>query len=68
MLYRLKHLIFGWDYIAWSNSSDHGIARVEKDGAGVVWYWRYRNTLLPDRITNPEQVLWLTYPPSKYLA
>jgi len=68
LLYRLKHLIFGWDYIAWSNSSDHGIARVEKDGAGVVWYWRYRNTLLPDRITNPEQVLWLTCPPSKYLA
>jgi hypothetical protein len=64
MLYRLKHLIFGWDYIAWENSCSNGIARVEKDGNGNVWYWRYRITRV--RIRKPEQVIWLTCPPSKY--
>ena len=66
MLYRLKHKIFGWDYIAWKNSADQGIARVHKDHNSVVWYWRYRSTRLLDRIEKPEQVIWLTCPPSKY--
>ena len=68
MLYRLKHLIFGWDYIAWKNTADYGVARVQKDGAGVVWYWRYRNTKCLGRIDTPEQVVWLTCSPSKYFS
>ena len=66
MLYALLHLLFGWDYIAWSNCIDDGVARVHKDGSGRVWYWRYRITKVADEIREPKQVLWLTCHPSKY--
>ena len=56
----------GWDYIQWSNSCDSGIARVYKDRAGVVYYWRYRSSKVADRILKPEQVLWLTCEPKEF--
>ena len=60
--------LYGWDYILWSNSSDGGVARVYKDKTGVVYYWRYRNTQVVDRILAPDQVLWLTCDPSKFFG
>lgn len=66
MIYTFLHRLFGWDYIQWRNSVDQGIARVRVDGAGRVWYWRYRITRLADRIEHPGQVLWLTCHPKKY--
>lgn len=66
MKYKLCHKLFGWDYIQWRNSADQGIARVHKDYTGKVWYWRYKNTKVADRIINPDSVLWLTCSPDKY--
>lgn len=67
-MWKILHAFFGWDYIQWSNGVDNGVARVHLDGRGVCWYWRYKITALADRITKPEQVLWLTCAPEKYLT
>lgn len=66
-MYKLLNYLFGWDYIAWRNSAASGIARIEVDGRGLVFYWRYKSTRLADVISSPENVLWLTCPPEKYL-
>lgn len=65
-MYRLKNFLFGWDYIQWRNSSDQGISRVIRLSDGRVVYWRYRSLCLPDEITSPDQVFWLTCSPSKF--
>lgn len=62
------HKLFGWDYIAWRNSADRGIARVREDGEGGAWYWRYKAAQVWDRITDEKDVVWLTCLPSKYMA
>ncbi len=67
-MYKLLNKLFGWDYIQWRNTASQGIARVNKDGNGVCWYWRYKNTSLADVIKDKEQVIWLTCEPSKYLS
>lgn len=67
MLYKTLNKIFGYDYIAWANSADQGIARVHLDALGNPYYWRYKITKLPDKITDAGQVMWLTCLPSKYL-
>lgn len=64
--WEINKRLYGWDYIQWSNSSDSGVARVYKDGAGVVYYWRYRIVEIADRIQEPEKVLWLTCDPSEF--
>lgn len=66
MLYKLMNWLFGYDYVAWHNVADQGVARVLIDGRGIVFYWRYRSTRVADRITDPSAVLWLTCPPEKY--
>lgn len=66
MIYQLLHKMFGWDYIHWHNSCDRGVARVHLDGAGIVWYWRYKLINVADRIAAADQVLWLTCSPEKY--
>lgn len=66
MIYKLLHKLFGWDYVAWQNSASQGIARVHVSADGIVWYWRYKSTQLPDQILRPQQVLWLTCHPAKY--
>jgi len=65
-MYKLKNLLFGWDYVQWNNSADSGIARVFKTKDGRVVYWRYRNISVLDEIANQEQVYWLTCSPAKY--
>lgn len=65
-MYRLLHFFFGWDYIAWANSVDSGVARVHVDGAGLVFYWRYKSTHVADQIRADSPVLWLTCSPRKY--
>ena len=67
-MWRVLHSLFGWDYVAWRNSADRGIARVHVDGMGRVFYWRYKSTRLADLILEPEQVIWLTCRPEKYIA
>ncbi len=66
-MYKILNLLFSWDYIAWSNFCDQGIARVRIDKNGVVYFWRYKGTLVTDRITTPENYLWLTCKPEKYI-
>lgn len=66
-MWKIFHELFGWDYIQWRNNADSGVARVYKDGDGVCWYWRYKNTKVADRIKTADQVLWLTCEPGKYL-
>ena len=67
MIWRLFNFIFGWDYVVWQNSADRGIARVQVDSSGKIYYWRYKNTNLADIIHSEKDVkLWLTCKPSKY--
>ena len=66
-MYKLLHMLFGWDYIAWSNSADSGIARVYLNPDGVAWYWRYKGTMLIDEIHTADQVIWLTCKSNNYI-
>ena len=65
-MWKLYHLLFGWDYITWKNSADQGIARVHRDRAGNLFYWRYKTTNLADPITDANNHYWLTCSPEKY--
>lgn len=67
MIWRLCNFLFGWDYVAWSNCADEGVAKVYWDGETRPYYWRYRITSVVDRIFKADQVIWLTCAPSKYL-
>ena len=67
MIYKLLNFLFGWQYIAWRNSCDSGIARVHITSNGVVWYWRYKNINVFERITHVDQVIWLTGSPPSIL-
>lgn len=67
-MYKIFNYLFGWDYIIWSNSADEGISRVRKTPDNVIWYWRYWSTKVADRITNPNEVIWLTCKPEKYFG
>lgn len=64
--YKIKHYLFGWDYVYWHNSADQGIARVFQAMDGSVVYYRYRASQLLDTVTKPSQVVWLTCHPDKY--
>ena len=66
-MWKLFHSLFGWDYIQWRNSCDGGIARVYKDHSGRAFYFRYGFSKYADEISKPNQVFWLTCPPSKYI-
>jgi hypothetical protein len=65
-LFKILHKLFGWDYIFWENTADTGIARIHQDCDGTIWYWRYKNIKIIDKIKSPKQVLWLTCPSTKY--
>lgn len=67
MIYKLLHLVTGWDYVYWANSAAQGVARIHKTPDGRVYYWRYKNTKVLDVILSPRQVIWLTCKPEKYL-
>lgn len=66
MMYKILNWLFGWDYIAWENTADSGIARVFNDKTGRTFYFRYRCTQVIDEIRKPTQVVWLTCSPAKY--
>lgn len=66
-MWKLLNSLIGWDYVQWRNSADQGVARVRTDGMGRAWYWRYKNIKFADEITKPEQVIWLTCDPAKYM-
>ena len=66
MMYKIKHFLFGWDYIQWRNTADQGIARVIKLPDGRIVYWKYKSTQLLDEITDRTKVYWLTCKPSKF--
>lgn len=68
MLYKLFNRIFGWDYVAWTNLCDCGVARVHLDGRGNPYYWKYGKYIYGIKQDDPYvQVVWLTCDPSKYL-
>lgn len=67
-MWRLFNFYFGYDYVAWANVADNGIARVHVDGLGRVFYWRYKSTRVADIIVEPSQVIWLTCSPNKYFG
>ena len=66
MTWKLMHKLFGWDYIAWDNRADNGVARIHRGGQGKPWYYRYKLTSLVDQVNHPNEVIWLTCHPSKY--
>lgn len=65
-MYKLYKYLFGWDYIYWENTADHGIARVRQDQTGQPYYYRYSFCTIIDKILKPSQVMWLTCKPSKF--
>ena len=65
-MWKILNWLFGWDYITWSNSADQGIARIQVDYTGKVFYWRYRIIKVADPITKINDHFWLTCKPSKY--
>jgi hypothetical protein len=65
-MYKIKHLLFGWDYIHWENWMDSGIAKVHKMPDGKIVYWRYSITGSLSIIKNADDVTWLTCHPAKY--
>ena len=67
-MYKLLNYLFGWDYIAWDNSVARGVARVFTTPDGNVCYWRYKSIKVIDIINKPNEVIWLTCPPSKYFG
>ena len=67
-MYKLLNLLFGWDYIHWTNSCDAGVARIRKTSDNVIWYYRYKITSVVDKVKNPNDVIWLTCHPSKYFT
>ena len=68
MMYKLFNKLFDWDYVAWSNTADQGVARVLGLADGKVVYWRYKGVKVLDVISEPKQVKWLTCHPSKYFG
>lgn len=66
MIYKLLNKLFGWDYVIWSYSGDHGIARVQVDGMRRVWRWHFKPTRWYEFIEDPTEVIWLTCSPNKY--
>lgn len=68
MMYSILNKLFGWDYIAWSNTCDPGVARVYKEEEeGTAYYFRYRSAQVVDKITYKDQVIWLTCSYKKYM-
>jgi len=65
-MWKILNFLFGWDYIAWKNTADSGIARIRRDQNGNLFYWRYKATKVADPITKARDFLWLTCPPEKY--
>lgn len=65
-MYKILHLIFGWDYIYWQNTADEGYAWVHKLPNGTIWYKRYWITNVIDVIYKSSQVLWMSCKPNKY--
>jgi hypothetical protein len=59
--------LLGWDYIQWENSCSQGVARVWIDGLDRACYWQYKNIRAANVIHKPEQVIWLTCEPRKYM-
>lgn len=75
-MYKILNFLFGWDYVAWANSADHGIARVYRNEDGQVYYFRYRITNVIDFCTKENlnrdrygtpYLLFLTCHSDKYL-
>ena len=66
-MYKLLHLVFGWDYIHWDNQLYHGVSRVFLAADGTPIYWRYKSTRVLGRIQTASDVTWLTCAPEKYL-
>ena len=66
-MYKLLRALFGWDYISWKNTADCGISRVYLSGNDMAFYWRYKSLHFAIIINEPEDVLWLTCKPEKYL-
>lgn len=67
MIWKFFHFLFKWDYIQWRTTADQGIARVYIDGMGRCFYWRYHKIQVADIIKSPNQVIWLTCKPDKYM-
>ena len=66
-MYKLLHLVFGWDYIYWVNSGDRGVSRVFLAADGTPIYWRYKTIRALGHIQTTADVTWLTCVPEKYL-
>jgi hypothetical protein len=71
MTYKILHKLFGWDYIEWRRKYSHGISRVHKSKTGHVFYiaessW-CKYVLEKVEIYYPDDVIWLTCKPDKYL-
>jgi hypothetical protein len=74
-MWRLWNILFGWDYVYWRNSCDHGVARLHTTPNGKVWFYRYKITNVIDSVDEyvinkniyiRSNIIFLTCHPSKY--
>ena len=66
-MYRLFNLLFGWDYIYWTNHFDKGISRILVTADGIPYYYRYPGMTIIDLADGTvSKILWLTCSKSKY--
>lgn len=63
MTWRMKHKLFGWDYIVLYGSTIP--CRIRIDGEGRPYVVKVGNFQRIDR--DPAIHFWLTCPPSKYI-
>ena len=68
MLYKLLHMVFGWDYIR-VPSLCGGIFRVHIDCAGNIWVYVSYSLCHTHILRNSEleYCIWLTCHPEKYI-
>ena len=65
--YKIKNILFKWDYIHWTNGVDEGISRIRIDGEGNPYYYRYFETKVIDKPGDNREI-WLTCKREKYLG
>lgn len=68
-MWKLLNRLFGWDYVAWKNSCNSGIARVFVDGHGEPFCWPYNMLAVLEHINKPTgsyRFTWLTCSSDKY--
>ena len=64
-MWKLLNILFGWDYIAWSDGFCYGIARVYMVD-DKPYFIKYKSLEFVVKIESPNNVIWMTCSSKKY--